>query len=170
MNGLRQEARATNTYVLLDASGSLELRSPRDDFPELLCRGNGEIRIAHGCPGDEDHVGLTFLEDRLGLHCISDQPNGTGGNRRVAADSLGEVNLIPSVPSHFICHALATPSTAEYWHIGEIQRRFLNSTPRIVIGLNNSDIAATLPNPPPAVRLPYSRCHGQDARADFERE
>lgn len=40
--GLRREAPATTTDVLLDASGSLELRSPRDDFPELLCRGNGE--------------------------------------------------------------------------------------------------------------------------------
>ena len=70
MNGLRQEAPATATCVLLDASGSLELGSPRDDFPKMLCRGNGELPISHGRPGDEDHVGLSFLANRLGKRGI----------------------------------------------------------------------------------------------------
>jgi hypothetical protein len=36
------------------------------------------------------------------------------------------------------CQSLATPSAAEYWHIGEIRMRFLAVTPRRVIGWNNS--------------------------------
>lgn len=55
---------------------------------------------------------------------------------------------IANDPSHCWCQAFTTPSTAEYWHIGDIQSRFLNSTPRNVIGLKRSDIEETLLNPP----------------------
>lgn len=34
------------------------------------------------------------------------------------------------------CHALASPSRAEYWHIGEIMIRLRIVVPRVVSGLN----------------------------------
>lgn len=36
------------------------------------------------------------------------------------------------------CQALGILSSEEYWHIGETKTRFLNSTPRIFKGENNS--------------------------------
>src|SRR6266436_7951643 len=40
------------------------------------------------------------------------------------------------------CQSLASPSFAEYWHIGEITTRFLSVTPRSDIGVNKSGLDA----------------------------
>src|SRR5207247_4071 len=36
------------------------------------------------------------------------------------------------------CQSLATPSSAEYWHIGDTTRRFFNVRPRSLIGENRA--------------------------------
>jgi hypothetical protein len=37
-----------------------------------------------------------------------------------------------------MCHAVASPRTAEYWHIGETTMRFGSVTPRSVKGENRA--------------------------------
>ena len=48
--------------------------------------------VEHGA-GERDHVGLAFGDDRLCLLGSGDQPDGPGGDGRLAPDLLGKLNV-----------------------------------------------------------------------------
>src|SRR5258706_15689880 len=57
------------------------------------------------------------------------------------AAASGKINPAPPVailPRWTKCQSLASPSCAEYWHIGETTTRFLRVMPRSAMGENKS--------------------------------
>jgi hypothetical protein len=58
-------------------------------------------------------------------------------------DASTMMRLAPPVanaPKWTWCHWFTTPSTAEYWHIGETQRRSKTVRERRVMGLNRLEL------------------------------
>src|SRR5712664_4634585 len=67
--------------------------------------------------------------------------------RPLASTAAASANTSPTPPIANLarwakCQSLASPSVAEYWHIGEMTTRFLRVTPRSDIGVNKSGLDA----------------------------
>ncbi len=74
--------------------------------------------------------------------CASDQiPESHGemrpsGDTAVASTRTSAAPPTARLPRCTKCQSVGSPSSLEYWHIGETNTRFLNSTPRSVSGEN----------------------------------
>ena len=76
--------------------------------------------------------------------CVSDQiPRSPWVILPIRSTAAASVNTRPAPPVAYrprctMCQSPATPSLAEYWHIGEITMRFRIVTSRTVSGVNSS--------------------------------
>jgi hypothetical protein len=83
---------------------------------------------------------------RQAATCSSFQmPASCGVMRPSGTTALASVMTSPAPPAAnwprcTRCQSSGTPSTAEYWHIGEIQTRFGTVTPRKVMGAKSSTV------------------------------
>src|SRR5947207_237774 len=71
------------------------------------------------------------------------------GSIAVASSMTTPAPDIASVMAFCRCHSVGSPSTAEYWHIGEIAMRFGATSGPISTGLNSNamDVSFEIPEP-----------------------
>ena len=79
----------------LQVEAMLQRREREVRVGAKLLRGvDRPVGIVKKLPADRDHVGLTFLQDRLGLVGVHDQPDCDGRNIRFGTDPLSQPDLI----------------------------------------------------------------------------
>ena len=90
---------------------------------------------------------LLRTESMIGFSAASvasfQSPRQPGVMRPIASTAVASMQKIaaPDSASELIwvkCQSLATPSTAEYWHIGATMMRFGRARPRSLIGENRT--------------------------------
>jgi len=70
------------------------LNGPFDVCSERFCGVERPVGIAQHRAGEQDDVGFAFGDSLLGFEGRVDHADGSGGDCCVAADGLGEGNLI----------------------------------------------------------------------------